>query len=39
MILFLNKLDQMDEKMRESPIRKYFPDYKGADTRLRAASS
>ncbi|KAH3665583.1 hypothetical protein OGAPHI_003770 [Ogataea philodendri] len=28
-ILFLNKVDLLEDKLRRSPIRKYFPDYKG----------
>ena len=29
MILFLNKIDIFKEKIKDSPIKKYFPDYKG----------
>lgn len=28
-ILFLNKVDLLEEKVRKSPVRKYFPDYDG----------
>lgn len=28
-ILFLNKVDLLKDKVRKSPVRKYFPDYKG----------
>ncbi|CAB4256662.1 similar to Saccharomyces cerevisiae YHR005C GPA1 GTP-binding alpha subunit of the heterotrimeric G protein that couples to pheromone receptors [Maudiozyma barnettii] len=28
-ILFLNKMDLFDEKVKRMPIRKYFPDYQG----------
>ncbi|CCK73440.1 guanine nucleotide-binding protein subunit alpha NDAI_0G04550 [Naumovozyma dairenensis CBS 421] len=28
-ILFLNKIDIFDEKVKKMPIRKYFPDYQG----------
>ncbi|GME76595.1 unnamed protein product [Ambrosiozyma monospora] len=28
-ILFLNKVDLMKDKVRRSPVRKYFPDYNG----------
>lgn len=28
-ILFLNKVDLLKNKVRRSPVRKYFPDYKG----------
>ncbi|KAF6008740.1 hypothetical protein HII13_003576 [Brettanomyces bruxellensis] len=28
-ILFLNKVDLLKDKVRRSPLRKYFPDYKG----------
>lgn len=28
-ILFLNKIDLFEEKIKRSPIRKYFPDYRG----------
>ncbi|KAG7835196.1 hypothetical protein KL943_002511 [Ogataea angusta] len=28
-ILFLNKVDLLEDKLRRSPLRKYFPDYKG----------
>ncbi|EDO15265.1 hypothetical protein Kpol_461p19 [Vanderwaltozyma polyspora DSM 70294] len=28
-ILFLNKMDLFEEKVRKVPIRKYFPDYQG----------
>lgn len=28
-ILFLNKIDLFEEKVKRSPIRKYFPDYQG----------
>ncbi|KAI9491631.1 guanine nucleotide-binding protein alpha-2 subunit [Zychaea mexicana] len=31
MILFLNKIDIFKKKIKESPISKYFPDYKGPD--------
>ncbi len=29
MILFLNKIDIFREKIRNSPVKKYFPDYPG----------
>lgn len=28
-ILFLNKVDLLKDKVRKSPVRKYFPDYRG----------
>ncbi|CCK73103.1 guanine nucleotide-binding protein subunit alpha KNAG_0M02500 [Huiozyma naganishii CBS 8797] len=28
-ILFLNKIDLFEEKVKKTPIRKYFPDYQG----------
>lgn len=28
-ILFLNKIDLFEEKVKSMPIRKYFPDYQG----------
>lgn len=28
-ILFLNKVDLLKDKVRKSPVRKYFPDYEG----------
>ncbi|ODV84209.1 hypothetical protein CANARDRAFT_201684 [[Candida] arabinofermentans NRRL YB-2248] len=28
-ILFLNKVDLLEDKVRKSPLRKYFPDFKG----------
>lgn len=28
-ILFLNKIDRFEEKLRENPMQKYFPDYTG----------
>jgi guanine nucleotide-binding protein subunit alpha len=29
MILFLNKIDLFEKKLPNSPLEKYFPDYKG----------
>jgi hypothetical protein len=34
MILFLNKVDIFANKIRHSPVSKYFPDYKGPDDDL-----
>ncbi|TGZ81564.1 guanine nucleotide binding protein, alpha subunit [Ascodesmis nigricans] len=31
-ILFLNKIDLFKEKLRHTPVRKYFPEYSGPDT-------
>jgi guanine nucleotide-binding protein subunit alpha len=35
-ILFLNKEDLFNKKIAESPIRRFFPDYEGADDDVEA---
>ncbi|KAI9273028.1 guanine nucleotide binding protein, alpha subunit [Phascolomyces articulosus] len=37
MILFLNKIDIFKEKIKESPITKYFPDYAGSESDFEQA--
>lgn len=32
MILFLNKMDILQDKLPNSDIKRYFPDYKGSST-------
>ncbi|KAG2219889.1 hypothetical protein INT45_001634 [Circinella minor] len=39
MILFLNKIDIFKEKIKDSPIKKYFPDYKGPNDDYEQAST
>lgn len=36
-ILFLNKVDLFQQKIRRSPLSNYFPDYAGGDDAQRAA--
>lgn len=36
-MLFLNKIDVFLEKLPQSPIRNYFPNYKGADSDAKAS--
>jgi GTPase SAR1 family protein len=36
-ILFLNKIDIFEKKLLKSPLKKYFPDYKGSATNVDEA--
>ncbi|RHZ59659.1 hypothetical protein Glove_362g28 [Diversispora epigaea] len=38
MILFLNKIDIFRERIKVSPIRKYFPDYSGSNGNFKQSS-
>lgn len=38
-ILFLNKLDLFRQKLPDSPISRYFPDYKGTEDDVTQASN
>jgi hypothetical protein len=33
-VLFFNKMDKLNRKLARSPLKKYFPDYKGDPTNL-----
>jgi GTPase SAR1 family protein len=37
-ILFLNKTDLFEEKLRKSPLKQYFPDYKGDPLNVEEAT-
>ena len=37
-ILFLNKMDLFKQKLLNSPVQKYFPDYNGASGSYKQAS-
>jgi len=41
LVLFLNKVDLLQEKLQNgmSPIRRYYPDYTGNETDVRAAQA